>query len=154
MAPRYKITLTSLEREQLETMTRRETKISVAKFVNARILLLCDCGEYGPAWKVADVASALGITSRTVEHLKQRFVEEGLDVALERKASSCPPRSIIFDGDFDAKLMALACSPAPAGMARWTVRLLADKAVELQFASSVSIMTIQRSLKKTNCVLT
>jgi len=154
MAPRYKITLTLLEREQLEAMTRKETKISAAKFVNARILLLCDCGQEGPAWKVADVACALGITSRTVEHLKQRFVEEGLDVALERKASSRPPRPIIFDGDFDAKLTALACSPAPNGMARWTVRLLADKAVELQFASSVSIMTVQRSLKKTNCVLT
>jgi len=77
MANRYKVTLTKTEREQL-TEQSRSGKSPAAKFVYARALLLCDAGEYGDAWKVADVASALGVTSRTVEHLKQRFVEEGL----------------------------------------------------------------------------
>ena len=77
MAPRCKITLTPEERGQLETMTRGG-KSSAAKFVHARALLLCDAGPHGDPWKVADVAAALGVTARTVEHLKQRFVEEGL----------------------------------------------------------------------------
>lgn len=100
-------------------------------------------------WKVADVATALGISARTIEHLKERFVEEGLDAALVRKPNSKPPTIT-----FDARLTALACSPAPNGRARWTVRLLAEKVVELHFVPAVSLMTIQRSSKKTNCVLT
>jgi transposase len=100
-----------------------------------------------------DVAEALGLTSRTIEHLKKRFVEDGLEVAIERKPREKPPREIIFDGAFEARLIALACSDAPDGRRRWTVRLLADKAVELKFAESVSHMTVQRVLKKTNLSL-
>jgi transposase len=116
-------------------------------------LLLCDAGESGDPWKVADVAAALGVTPRTIEHLKQRFVEEGLEAALLRKPQS-KPRAVSFDGAFDARLTALACSEAPAGRQRWTVRLLAEKLVELKIADHVSTMTVQRSLKKTNCSLT
>lgn len=136
----------------MEAMTR-SGKASAVKFVHARALLLCDAGPHGDPWKVADVAAALGVTSRTIEHLKERFVEEGLDVALERKPRARPPK-ITFDGEFDARLTALACSAAPDGRARWTVRLLAEKLVELKIAPAASIMTVQRSLKKTNCVLT
>jgi transposase len=100
------------------------------------------------------VAEALGVTSRTIEHLKKRFVEDGLDAALERKPREKPPREVIFDGAFEARLIALACSDTPEGHRRWTVRLLADKAVKLKFASSVSHMTVQRVLKKTNLSLT
>jgi hypothetical protein len=116
-------------------------------------LLLCDAGEYGDPWKVGDVASALGVSSRMLEHLKQRFVEEGLDSALVRKPAS-KPREVTFAGEFDARLTALACSAAPSGRRRWTVRLLAEKLVELKIVEKVSTMTVQRSLKKTNCVLT
>ena len=90
----------------------------------------------------------------TIEHLKKRFVEEGLDSALERKQREKPPREVMFDGAFEARLIAMACSDAPEGHSRWTVRLLADKAVELNFAESVSHMTVQRVLKKTNLSLT
>ncbi|MDR2800806.1 MAG: helix-turn-helix domain-containing protein [Desulfovibrio sp.] len=86
--------------------------------------------------------------------LKKRFVEEGLEAALERKQREIPPRAVVFDGEFEARLTALACSEAPEGHARWTVRLLADKTVELKFASSVSHMTAQRILKKANLNLT
>lgn len=151
MANRYKVTLTKAEREQL-TELARSGKSTAAKFIYARALLLCDAGEFGDPWKVADVASALGVTSRTLEHLKQRFVEEGLEVALARKPHS-KPRESIFDGEFDARLTALACSQAPDGYQRWTVRLLADKLVELKIVDAVSTMTVQRSLKKTNCSL-
>jgi len=152
MAPHYKVTLTRQERGQLEAMTR-SGRTAAAKFVHARALLLCDAGEYGNPWTVADVAAALGVTPRTVEHLKQRFVEDGIEAALVRKARAQPPK-VTFDGEFDARLTALACSPAPDGRARWTVRLLAEKAVELKIAASISPMTVQRSLKKTNCTLT
>jgi transposase len=116
-------------------------------------LLLCDAGEHGSPWKVAEVAEALGVSTRTIEHLKARFVEEGIEAALERKPSA-KPRKLTFDGAFDARLTALACSPAPAGRARWTVRLLAEKVVELNIAPKVSTMSVQRALKKTSLSLT
>jgi len=153
MSPRYRITLTEQERKDLEALTRNG-KTGAKKFINARALLLCDASPGGPAWTVVKVAEALGVTSRTIEHLKKRFVEEGLEAALVRKPREKPPRDVIFDGAFEARLIALACSEAPEGCQRWTVRLLADKAVELKFASSVSHMTVQRILKKTNLSLT
>jgi transposase len=152
MSPRYRVTLTKEERKELETMTRRG-KTHARRFIHARALLLCDAGADGPAWNVSDVAEALGVTSRAIEHLKKRFVEDGLEAALERKAREKPPREVIFDGAFEARLIALACSDAPEGHRRWTVRLLAEKAVELSFAESVSHMTVQRVLKKTNLSL-
>ena len=151
-APRYKITLTQEERSQLEELTR-SGKTAAAKFIHARALLLCDAGEFGNPWKVADVAEALGITPRTIEHLKERFVEEGIEAALVRKPAVKAPK-LTFDGAFDARLTALACSPAPAGRVRWTVRLLAEKVVELKIAPKVSTMSIHRALKKTNLSLT
>jgi transposase len=153
MSPRYRVTLTEQERNELETLTRRG-KTHARRFIHARALLLCDAGPHRPAWSVADVAEALGVTSRTIEHLKKRFVEDGLEAALERKPREKPPREVIFDGAFEARLIALACSDTPEGRQRWTVRLLADKAVELNFAPSVSHMTVQRVLKKTNLSLT
>jgi len=153
MAPRYRVTLTKQERQDLETLTR-DGKTGAKKFIHARALLLCDAGPHGEAWKVAVIAKALGVTTRTIEHLKQRFVEEGLEAALQRKPRVKPPRDIVFDGTFEARLIALACSDAPEGRQRWTVRLLADKAVELKFVPTVSHMTVQRVLKKTNLSLT
>ncbi|MBN2469039.1 MAG: IS630 family transposase [Deltaproteobacteria bacterium] len=147
MSPRYRVTLTKGERKELEAMTHRG-KTPARKFIHARALLLCDAGDDGPAWNVSDVAEALGVSSRSIEHLKKHFVEDGLEAALERKAREKPPRDIIFDGAFEARLIALACSDAPEGRRRWTVRLLADKAVELGIADSVSHMTVQRGVKK------
>lgn len=139
MAPR--------ERKELEALTHNG-KTPAKKFIHARALLLCDASPGGPAWKVAFVAEALGITSRTIEHLKKRFVEEEFEAALVRKSSVRPPREIVFDGAFEARLVALACTEAPPGYRRSTVRLLADKVVELNLAPSVSHMTVQRVLKK------
>jgi len=145
--------LTTQERNELEALTRNG-KTPAKKFIHARALLLCNASPDGPAWKVANVAAALGVTSRTIEHLKKRFVEDGIEAALVRKSRVRPPREIIFDGAFEARLIALACSEAPVGYRRWTVRLLADKVVELNFAPSVSHMTVQRVLKKMNLSLT
>ena len=149
MAPRYRVTLTGEERNELEALTRNG-KTNSKRFVHARALLLCDMSEGGSAWTVADTAEALGITCRTIEHIKKRFVEDGLDAALDRKAAERPPREIQFDGAFEARLVTLACSEAPTGHKRWTVRLLANKVVELKMSASVSHMTVQRILKKMN----
>jgi len=153
MSPRYRVTLTKEERKDLDAMTHRG-KTHARRFIHARALLLSDAGADGPAWNVADVATALGVTSRAIEHLKKRFVEDGIEAALDRKPREKPPREVVFDGAFEARLITLACSDAPEGHRRWTVRLLADKAVELRFAKSVSHMTVQRVLKKTNLSLT
>jgi hypothetical protein len=152
MANRYKVTLTKAEREGITAMTRKG-KTNAAKFIHARALLLCDAGEYGEPWEVTDVADALGVTPRTIEHIKQRFVEEGIEAAVGRKKSS-EAREVIFGGEFEARLTKLACSQAPDGRVRWTIRLLAEKLVELKIVESVSTMTVQRALKKTNCALT
>jgi len=153
MPLKYRVTLTKEEREELESITR-SGKTRAKRFINARALLLCDASEDVTLWNVTDVAAALGVTSRTIEHLKKRFVEDGFEAALNRKQREKPPREVTFDGAFEARLIALACSGAPEGRHRWTVRLLADKAVELRFAESVSHMTVQRVLKKTNLSLT
>jgi transposase len=153
MTPRYRVTLTPEERSELEAVTRNG-KTTAKRFLYARALLLCDAGPGGPAWTVADAAEALGVTPRTIEHLKKRFVEEGLESALTRKQPEKPPREVIFGGEFEARLIALACSEPPEGRDRWTVRLLAEKAVELELAPTVSHMTVQRTLKKTNFDLT
>ena len=147
MKPRYRVTLTAEERKELEALTKTG-KTSAKRFLYARALLLCDAAPDGPAWAVAQVAEAMGVTSRTIEHLKQRFVEEGLEAALQRRAANKPPREVTFDGAFEARLITLACSQAPEGRRRWTVRLLAEKAVELSLAPTVSHMTVQRILKK------
>jgi transposase len=152
MAPRYKVTLTEEERRQLESLTR-DGKTAAPKFIHARALLLCDAGVHGHPWKVAEVAEALGVTSRTIEHLKARFVYGGSDAASHPTPPAKAPK-LTFDGAFDARLTALACSPAPAGRARWTVRLLAEKVVELKIAPKISTMSVHRALKKTNLSLT
>ena len=154
MAPRYRVTLAAEERQELEALTRAATKTTGRRFLSARALLLCDRGPQGPGWSVARTAEALGVATRTIERLKQRFVEQGLAAALERKRRVKPPREVIFDGAFEARLVALACSQAPPGRNRWTLRLLAEKAVELGWVERVSVMTVQRALKKTGCSLT
>jgi transposase len=153
MKPRYRVTLTPGEREELEALTKTN-KTNARQFLYARALLLCDAGPQGPVWTVEDISEAMGVTPRTIEHLKKRFVEEGLAAALERKPREKPPREVLFDGAFEARLITLACSKAPEGRSRWTVRLLAEKAVELNITPSVSHMTVQRILKKTNLSLT
>ena len=153
MAPRYRVTLTKEERKDLEAISTKG-KRAARTVLYARALLLLDAGEHGPKWLVAKVAEALGSTPRSLEKLKKRFVEEGLPEAIERKKRLRPPREVQFGGDFEAKLIALACSEVPEGRKRWTVRLLAEKLVELRIVPSVSPMTVCNTLKKMNLNLT
>lgn len=153
MSPRYRVTLTEQERSELEAMTKRGVT-HARKVIYARALLLLDAGPAGPSWSTEATIKALGIGERSLDHLKQRFVEGGISAALERKQREKPPREVKFDGTFEAHLLALACSDAPEGHQRWTIRLLAEKVVELNYADTVSLMSIQRTLKKTNFSLT
>jgi hypothetical protein len=153
MALRYRVTLTKEERKYLETISTKG-KRAARTVLYARALLLLDAGEHGQKWTVAKVAEALGTTPRSLEHLKKRFVEEGFSAAIERKKRVKPPREIQFGGEFEAHLLALACSDTPKGKKRWTVRLLAEKLIELKIVPTVSPMTVCNTLKKMNLNLT
>ncbi len=145
---KYKVTLTAEEREQLQDLIA-QGKASAKKLAHARILLKADAADDGPAWDDARIAVALEVSTRTVERLRQRFVEEGFEAALVRKPQSRPSRLRKLDGAAEARLIALACSKPPDGRDRWTMQLLADQLVELEVVDAVSDETVRRTLKKT-----
>ena len=146
---KYKVTLTAEERNSLQDLIAAG-KAAALKLTHARILLKADAAAGGPAWNDARIAEALEVDVTTVERLRQRFVEQGLDAALGRKQQDRPSRQRTLDGKAEARLIALACSEPPQGRVRWTLRLLADKLVELEIVDTVSTETIRRTLKKTN----
>ena len=145
---RYKVTLEPEERQQLQDLIAAG-KAAARKLAHARILLKADAAEDGPAWPDGRIAEALELSTATVERVRQRFVELGLDAALDRKQRERPPREIKLDGRAEARLIALACSAPPEGRAVWTMQLLADKLVELEVVEAVSDETVRRTLKKT-----
>ena len=148
---RYKVTLTKEEREQLKAVLNKG-KHSSLQFRNACILLNCEEGVHGEKAPNEQIAQLLQVNTKTVERLKQRFVEDGCEACMDRKPYP-QVREIKADSDFEAHLIALSCSKAPQGYARWSLRLLADKMVELQYAQSVSHETVRQVLKKTKSSL-
>lgn len=148
MAHIYKVTLTRSEREQLKAIVSKG-KHSSMQYRNACILLNTDEGEWGNKISNEQIAQVLQINTKTVERLKQRFVEEGFEACMDRKPYPAKQR-IKADGDFEAHLIAISCSKAPSGYARWSLRMLADKMVELNYTESVSHETVRQVLKKTN----
>jgi transposase len=148
MANFYKVTLTKPEREQLKAIVSKG-KHSSLQYRNACILLNCDEGEYGQKVSNEQIAQVLQINTKTVERLKQRFVEHGFEACIDRKPYPAKQR-IKIDGDFEAHLIAISCSKAPSGHARWSLRMLADKMVELKYTDSISHEAIRQVLKKTN----
>ena len=148
---KHRVKLSQEERSELEKLTRTGT-IAVRKLKRIRILLLSDEGEHGPGKTNQEIAEIVEVSPITVSRIRKRFVEEGLEQTLKDKPKSGAPRT--YGGDVRAKITALACSDPPEGYARWSLRLLADKAVELEYVDSISHMTIQEVLKKTNCSLT
>jgi transposase len=144
---RYKVTLTQEEQEELKMIVSKGSHKS-QKVLNALILLNCDSSE-GKKHTNEQISDILRVSMRKIDRVKERFVEEGMSIALgghpkereyKRKA----------DGDLEAHLIALSCSEAPEGFSRWSLRMLADKAVELQYVESLSHETVRRVLKKTN----
>jgi len=148
----YKVTLTQEERNQLTEITRTGTH-AARKVIHALILLNVDRGQYNTGQQInEEICKVLKIGMRTIDRVKKRFVEEGLDAALKMAPTSREYDKLV-DGDMEAHLIALACGEPPKGYARWSLRLLSDKLVELRIADSISYETVRRTLKKTNLSL-
>lgn len=147
----YIVTLTSEERTTLRELISCG-KTAARKLSHARILLKADSSKDGPGWNDVAISQALDVGTATVERVRKRFVEEGLEAALGRRR---PRRDYQrkLDGDGEAHLIALACSESPEGSARWTLRLLADRMVALEYIDELSYQTVRRVLKKTNLSL-
>ena len=146
---KYIVTLTKDEREVLSALTSKGKHRS-QKIINALILLGCDKGDYQENHSTnEDMSRILNISMRKIDRVKKRFVEEGLDVTLNGKKSSRIYEKKI-DGDFEAHLIAVSCGDPPEGFTRWSLRLLAERVVELEYIDSVSHETVRRILKKTN----
>jgi len=145
---KYKVTLTKEEREELLAIINKG-KHSSLKFRNSYILLNVDEGEFSEKITNKTISQVLNIGMRTIDRVKKKFVEEGFDRVLERN-KGIRVYEKKADGDFEAHLVSLACSKAPEGFARWTLRLLSEKMVELKYVDSVSHETVRKVLKKTN----
>ena len=148
----YKVTLTNEEREVLFRITR-SGKHSAKRIIHALILLNVDRGLFSTERQTnEEICKILKIGMRTIDRVKKRFVEEGFEAALKMAPTSRIYDKLV-DGDMEAHLIAVACSDPPKGFARWSLRLLADKLVELQVVESISYETVRRTLKKTNLSL-
>ena len=146
MMPKYRVQLSAEEREKLQSVVRKG-KVAAYKRLNAQMLLKADEGEQGPAWKDKDIAETFEVSIRTVERLRERLCCRGFGNCLERAKGAGRKRKL--DGNQEAKLVFLTCSEPPEGRVRWTLRLLADRMVELEYVDEISHESVRRLLKKT-----
>ena len=142
------VDLNTGERAELNDLIGKG-RTSAMKILKARILLKADQGDHGPAWSATRITEALETNSAQVSRVRRKFAEEGLAAVFTGKTRQTPPRKRVFDGAGEAALVALACSEPPRGHARWTIRLLAQKVVEMEIVDAVHFNTIGRTLKKT-----
>lgn len=145
----YVIRLSEGERNRLTALVSKG-KVAAGKRLHAQVLLKADVSAAGAGWTDQQIVEALEVGERTVQAIRQRCVEEGLDAALERKKQCRPSRQKVLDGAKEAQMVALCCGKVPAGQARWTLRLLADELVRLEIVDSVSHETVRQALKKTS----
>jgi transposase len=146
---KYIIKLTQEERDTLKKVIT-SGRGPARMFTRARILLKADQGEHGPNWSDEKISDALDVTVQTIERIRQQFVEEGFDAVLSRRPYTQKVSRKKIDGNVEAHLIALSCSEPPKGYVRWTLRLLADKIVELGYVETISHEAIRQTLKKTN----
>ena len=146
---RYVVRLEAEERGRLEQLVR-VGKSAAYRIRHANLLLAVDEPEAGPKLQDGDAAEAFGVSVRSIESLRQRFVEDGLEAALDRKKQVRPSVERMFDGEKEARLIAVACGAKPPGRARWTLELLAERMVALKIVDRCSPQTIMRTLKKTS----
>jgi len=151
MEKRYRVTLTEAERRELRAMVTAG-KAAARRVARARVLLLADQAEGGPAKSDPEIVDALGCGRATVERVRKQFVEEGLEETLQPKPSTRVYERRL-DGEAEAHLVAIACGAPPDGRSRWTLRLLGDRLVALGHVESVAHETVRRTLKKTNLSL-
>jgi transposase len=145
---RYTIKLTKTEVEELMSVINKGSHTSQA-FRTAYILLNCDTGKYSEKVTNEQISKVLKVGMRTIDRVKKKFIDEGLDASLERRPTQRVYEGKI-DGDCEAKLVSLCCSEPPKGFAKWSLRLLADKMVELKYVESISHVAVRTALKKTN----
>jgi Homeodomain-like domain len=145
---KYVVRLGAEERTELEALIGKG-KSPAQRLTKARILLKADQSEAGEGWSDSKIIEALDTTPSMIYRVRKQLVEEGLEAVLSRKKRETPPIAPIFDGEKEAKLIALACSAPPEGFARWSLRLLEEKVVELNIVDHASDSTIGRVLKKT-----
>lgn len=148
MEQRYIVRLTASERTELERLIAAGTA-PARKLMHARILLKADRGPFGPAWVDTAIAEAVEVSQPTIARVRRQFVEQGVEAALNRRAPRREYRRKL-DGAMEAHLIALACGTPPTGQARWSLRLLADRMVELAHVETLSYQTVRRVLKKTS----
>lgn len=148
MPKKYVLKLTAEERAELQCVVRKG-RVAGWKVQRAQALLQCDQGPDGPAWTDEQIAAAYGVTTRSLESWRKQAVERGPLALLARKARLTPAVTPKLDGEQQAWLTALACSKAPDGHARWSLRLLAERLVELEVVASISHETVRRAMKKT-----
>ena len=146
MQKKYIIRLSDTERQSCEDVIKRLAGTS-QKVRRAQILLQADAD--GPSWTDAQIAEAYRCRTKTVENIRQRFVERGFEECLNRKRRDTPPTPKLLDGRQEAKILAMRLGSAPKGYANWTLRLLARKVVELEVADSISHETVRKTIKKT-----
>lgn len=149
---KYIVRLSANERLRLKELLRKGT-FPARRLLKARILLKADESDEGEAWSDVRIIEALNASVSMVYRVRQQLVEEGLDATLARKKRAMPPVPPVFDGENEARLIALACSPAPEGRCRWTLQLLAERLVALNIVDEVSASTVARTLKKMNSSL-
>src|ERR1700704_6135267 len=145
---KYVVRLSVEEREQLQALLRK-SKGPARRLLKARILLKADVSDAGEGWSDNEIIRALDTSASMVYRVRKQLVEEGFAAVLSRKQRASPAVPRIFDGEKEARLIALACSKPPKGRARWTLRLLENKVVELHIVDRASDSTIGRTLKKT-----
>jgi transposase len=147
-AKKYKVTLPTDERQDLTSLVSKG-KAAARKITRARILLLADESEAGPSWSDDRIVEALGISRRSVERTREKWVENGLEAALNHKRTA-RPQTKRLDGEAEAWLVQLACTEVPDGRERWTMQMLADKLIELEIIETISDETVRTTLKKMN----
>ena len=145
---KYVVRLSAEERDRLEALLRKG-KSPAQQLLKARILLKADVSDGGEGWSDSRIVEAMETSPSMVYRVRKQLVEEGFEAVLSRRQRAMPAVARIFDGEREAKLIALACSQPPAGRARWTLRLLEEKVVELAIVDRASDSTIGRALKKT-----
>ena len=145
-----RIWLTDEQRAQLQAIAD-DGQTKRKRFIHARILLMADEGHVQGRYTDEQIGGSLGVAAKTVARTRAAFLSGGITVAVERKPRATPPVEPVIDGRAEATLVAICCSPAPAGRARWTLQLLADALVERKVVAAVCKETVRKALKKTSC---
>jgi transposase len=150
---RYKLCLSREQRDRLEEVSRNG-QAAVKKILHAQVLLMSDEGELAPKkWKDEEISAALNLHRNTVGRIRKQFLKEGEEPALNRKVRKLPPVPPKVDGHLEAQIIALCCSEAPEGRAKWSIRLLTSELKARQIVVEISRETVRQTLKKTNYVL-